>query len=140
MVVQFKFTVLLMPNGPQKITGLAFDPTLCQSEHNIADEEVKKLLTTSTKKKANKKKKANGAAAMVIAPVSVAVERKRAREREREMLALTRAAMRDPRNPHFPRPVVVVVVVSGFKPEISARIRRTVDEFRPSCFYAVRLF
>jgi len=44
-----------MPNGPQKITGLAFDPTLCQSEHNIADEEVKKLLTTSTKKKANKK-------------------------------------------------------------------------------------
>merc|ERR1712071_389676 len=34
MVAQFKFTVLLMPNGPQKITGIAFDPSTCQSEHS----------------------------------------------------------------------------------------------------------
>ena len=57
MVAQFKFTVLLMPNGPQKITGIAFDPSTCQSEHSITDEDIKKLLTTSTKKKTNKKKK-----------------------------------------------------------------------------------
>jgi topoisomerase IA-like protein len=47
-----------MPNGPQKITGISFDPTLCQSDLSITDEEVKKLLTTSAKtKKPNKKKK-----------------------------------------------------------------------------------
>lgn len=58
LVAQFKFTVLLMPNGPQKITGISFDPTLCQSDLSITDEEVKKLLTTSAKtKKPNKKKK-----------------------------------------------------------------------------------
>lgn len=61
VVVQFKFTVLLMPNGPQKITGLAFDPTTCQSDHSITDEEVKKLLSSSAKaKKPNKKKKTPG--------------------------------------------------------------------------------
>merc|ERR1711892_752563 len=31
-VAQFKFTVLLMPNGPQKITGLPFDAALYKSE------------------------------------------------------------------------------------------------------------
>merc|ERR1711973_908892 len=61
MVAQFKFTVLLMPNGPQKITGITFDPSTCQSEHSITDEDIKKLLTTSTKKKPNKKKKATTA-------------------------------------------------------------------------------
>ena len=50
-----------MPNGPQKITGLVFDPSTCQSEHSITDEETKKLLSSSTKaKKPNKKKKAVG--------------------------------------------------------------------------------
>lgn len=59
MVAQFKFTVLLMPNGPQKITGLPFDATLFESEHSIVDEEIKKLLSSSTRpKKPNKKKKA----------------------------------------------------------------------------------
>jgi len=61
-VAQFKYTVLLMPNGPQRITGIPFDTTRCQSEHSVTDEEVKKLLTSSTKKKANKKKKAAAAA------------------------------------------------------------------------------
>lgn len=74
-MAQFKFTVLLMPNGPQKITGVAFDPTTCQSEHSITDEEVKKLLTTSTKKKPNKKKKpaAGDGAKVRFIPLSLKV-------------------------------------------------------------------
>jgi hypothetical protein len=55
IVAQFKFTVLLMPNGPQKITGLPFDPTAFHSENCITDEEVKKLITSSTRSKPNKK-------------------------------------------------------------------------------------
>jgi hypothetical protein len=43
-VAQFKYTVLLMPNGPMKITGLPFDESLFKSEHSIDDEEVKVLL------------------------------------------------------------------------------------------------
>ncbi|EFX83265.1 hypothetical protein DAPPUDRAFT_315717 [Daphnia pulex] len=57
IVAQFKFTVLLMPNGPQKITGLPFDPTAFQTENIITDEKVKKLITSSTCSKPNKKKK-----------------------------------------------------------------------------------
>jgi hypothetical protein len=57
IVAQFKFTVLLMPNGPQKITGLTFDPTAFQTANSITDEEVKKLITSSTRSKPNKKKK-----------------------------------------------------------------------------------
>jgi hypothetical protein len=40
-VAHFKFTVLLMPNGPHKITGLPFEPELYQSEHSISDPELK---------------------------------------------------------------------------------------------------
>lgn len=40
-VAQFKFTLLLMPNGPMKITGLPCDETLYKSEHTIEDEEMK---------------------------------------------------------------------------------------------------
>lgn len=72
VVAQFKFTVLLMPNGPQKITGLSFDPTLFESEHSIVDEEIKKLLSSSTRpKKPNKKKKA-GAEGAKDAPETTA--------------------------------------------------------------------
>lgn len=46
-----------MPNGPQKITGLPFDPTAFETENKIVDEEVKKILSSSTKTKSNKKKK-----------------------------------------------------------------------------------
>jgi len=56
-VAQFKFTVLLMPNGPHKITGLPFDESLVKSEKSIADEEITKLLKTSANPKAAKKKK-----------------------------------------------------------------------------------
>lgn len=41
IVAQFKFTVLLMPSGLHKITGLPFDPELYVSEYKIEDEETK---------------------------------------------------------------------------------------------------
>merc|ERR1712121_222622 len=56
-VAQYKFTVLLMPNGPHKITGLPFDDTLYKSEKSIEDAEIQKLLKTSANPKAAKKKK-----------------------------------------------------------------------------------
>ncbi len=40
-VAQFKFTVLLMPNGPMKITGGEFNPDCYSSEHSIKDEDLK---------------------------------------------------------------------------------------------------
>jgi hypothetical protein len=40
-VAHFKFTVLLMPDGPHVITGLPFKPELYQSEHSITDAELK---------------------------------------------------------------------------------------------------
>merc|ERR1719452_297869 len=57
-VAQYKFTVLLMPNGPHKITGLPFDESLYKSEKSLADVEILKLLKTSANPKAAKKKKA----------------------------------------------------------------------------------
>lgn len=59
-IAQFKFTVLLLPGGTKKITGLALgqDAALV-SEHSVQDEALKKLLAQSIaprKKKANKKK------------------------------------------------------------------------------------
>lgn len=68
VVAQFKFTVLLMPNGPQKITGLPFDAALFESEHAIVDEHVKKLLSSSTRPKKPAKKKAAAEGAKVSAP------------------------------------------------------------------------
>jgi curved DNA binding protein len=56
-VAQFKFTVLLMPNGPQKITGLPFDAALYKSEKAVEDQEVLTLLKQSANPKAAKKKK-----------------------------------------------------------------------------------
>lgn len=61
-VAQFKATVILMPNGPLKITGLPFDLDLYKSEFKIDDEETKALLSASasSKKSAKKKKKKAG--------------------------------------------------------------------------------
>ncbi|XP_076437293.1 proliferation-associated protein 2G4-like [Babylonia areolata] len=56
-VAQFKATVILMPNGPLKITGLPFEPELYQTDLKIEDEEVKALLAASASRKAAKKKK-----------------------------------------------------------------------------------
>ena len=63
-VAQFKFTVLLMPNGPLRITNGSMDANLVQSEHSIKDEELRKILTSQvSSKKTNKKKKKKAAAA-----------------------------------------------------------------------------
>lgn len=56
-VAQFKFTVLLMPNGPSKITGLPIDTSLYKSEKKIEDNEILTLLKQSANPKAAKKKK-----------------------------------------------------------------------------------
>ena len=39
-VAQFKFTVLLMPNGPLKITGADFDIEQCSTDNKIENEEI----------------------------------------------------------------------------------------------------
>lgn len=56
-VAQFKFTVLLMPNGPHRITGLPFEEELYSSEHSVKDTDIQKLLKTSANPKSAKKKK-----------------------------------------------------------------------------------
>lgn len=56
-VAQFKFTVLLMPNGPHKITGLTFDLEGLETDKKIEDLDIQKLLKTSANPKAAKKKK-----------------------------------------------------------------------------------
>ncbi|KAL3280104.1 hypothetical protein HHI36_017610 [Cryptolaemus montrouzieri] len=56
-VAQFKFTVLLMPNGPHKITGLPFEADLYQSEYFITSLKLKSILNSSANPKAAKKKK-----------------------------------------------------------------------------------
>lgn len=40
-MAQFKYTVLLMPNGLMKITGTPLDLKAYESEHSIQDEELK---------------------------------------------------------------------------------------------------
>jgi len=56
-VAQFKFTVLLMPGGQHKITGLPFDTHMFQSNCKIADPELKQIITAPTSNKPPKKKK-----------------------------------------------------------------------------------
>uniref|UniRef100_A0A3B4E9C7 Peptidase M24 domain-containing protein n=1 Tax=Pygocentrus nattereri TaxID=42514 RepID=A0A3B4E9C7_PYGNA len=56
-VAQFKFTVLLMANGPLRITSGPFEPELYKSEHEVQDPELKVLLQSSASRKAQKKKK-----------------------------------------------------------------------------------
>jgi len=61
IVAQFKFTTLLMPNGPLRITGLPFDVSACESDKKIEDEEILKLLAQSTSKKSKKRNKKKAA-------------------------------------------------------------------------------
>ncbi|OXA56643.1 proliferation-associated protein 2G4 [Folsomia candida] len=74
IVAQFKFTVLLMPSGLHKITGLPVDPDLFQSEYKIEDEEIKKLLATGVNPAKKNKKKAAKAAAGGDAAAAVKVD------------------------------------------------------------------
>ena len=46
-VAQFKFTVLLMPNGPHKITGLPLDLDLVESEKSIEDLDIQVCETSN---------------------------------------------------------------------------------------------
>ncbi|OTF78385.1 hypothetical protein BLA29_011802 [Euroglyphus maynei] len=59
LIAQFKFTVLLMPSGSHKITGLStFDPSICESEYSIdKDESLKSILAKGLTNKTAKKKK-----------------------------------------------------------------------------------
>merc|ERR1712070_424535 len=56
-VAQFKFTVLLLPGGTKKVTGLELGPLKDQaaSSKSVQDEDLKRLLATS----ANPKKAPN---------------------------------------------------------------------------------
>ena len=40
-VAQFKFTVILMPNGPLRITGMPYQADLYHTEHSIQNEDIK---------------------------------------------------------------------------------------------------
>ncbi|KAK0059965.1 proliferation-associated protein 2G4 [Biomphalaria pfeifferi] len=56
-VAQYKQTVILMPNGPLKITGLPLEEGFLKSEYTVSNPESVALLSTSISKKAAKKKK-----------------------------------------------------------------------------------
>merc|ERR1712113_727013 len=59
IVAKFKFTLLLLPGGTKKITGLPLDVKQVASTLEVKDEEMKKLLASSAnpkKKKSSKKK------------------------------------------------------------------------------------
>jgi len=59
IVAQFKFTVLLLPGGTKKITGMPLGDLEKQvvSSHSVQDEDLKKLLASSANPKKAKKKK-----------------------------------------------------------------------------------
>nr|XP_057910833.1 proliferation-associated protein 2G4-like [Doryrhamphus excisus] len=57
LVAQFKFTVLLMANGPHRITSGPFEPEFYKSEHEVQDPELRTLLQSSASRKTQKKKK-----------------------------------------------------------------------------------
>eukprot|EP01083_Nonionella_stella_P228374 809398_1 len=57
-VAQLKFTVLLMPSGIMKITGLdGVDLSQIQSEYSVQDEDLKALLAQPIKSKKRRRKK-----------------------------------------------------------------------------------
>ncbi|CAE8633643.1 unnamed protein product, partial [Polarella glacialis] len=62
IVAQFKFTVLLLPGGTKKITGLPIGKLAEQAATSLSvtDEAMKKLLLSSANPKKSKKKKAAG--------------------------------------------------------------------------------
>merc|ERR1712039_629086 len=47
IVAQFKFTLLLLPGGTKKITGLPVDDKVIASSCTVKDEELKKILSAS---------------------------------------------------------------------------------------------
>jgi len=62
-VSHVKLTVLVMPNGPLRITGVPMNVEEFKTERKVTDEELLKLMSASVKKKKkNKKKRAPGTA------------------------------------------------------------------------------
>merc|ERR1712232_1325501 len=59
-VAQFKFTVLLLPGGTKKVTGLDFQKDKFCTSCEIKDDGVKQLLASSANPKKKKKKAAKG--------------------------------------------------------------------------------
>merc|ERR1719454_1504843 len=61
VVAQFKFTVLLLPGGTKRITGLPLGKleTQLAPANSVQDENLKKLLASSANPKKKKKKKAD---------------------------------------------------------------------------------
>jgi len=57
IVAQFKFTVLLLPGGTKKVTGLTLNEEKVASALSVQDEDLKKMLASSANPKKNKKKK-----------------------------------------------------------------------------------
>lgn len=57
IVAQFKATVLIMPSGLLKITGLALDEELFSSQHRIEDKNLIQLIQSSLKPSKKKPKK-----------------------------------------------------------------------------------
>ncbi|CAG4918323.1 unnamed protein product [Colias eurytheme] len=66
LVAQFKFTVLLLPSGTHRITGLPFDKNMCKTERTIKDPELNALLNSSAKSNKKKKKKTGAEEAMEV--------------------------------------------------------------------------
>merc|ERR1712113_238600 len=72
-VAKFKFTLLLLPGGTKKITGLPLSEKQVASTLAVQDEEMRKLLASSanpTKKKKKSSKKAEDSAKEEAEPVS----------------------------------------------------------------------
>ena len=57
-VAHYMFTVLIMPQGPLKITAPPFNQDLVKSEKTLQDEGLKELLKSSVRNKKKNKKKA----------------------------------------------------------------------------------
>ncbi|PZC85502.1 proliferation-associated protein 2G4 [Helicoverpa armigera] len=70
LVAQFKFTVLLLPSGTHRITGLPFDKSTCKSERSIKDPELNALLNSSAKSNKKKKKKTGAEEPMEVETVA----------------------------------------------------------------------
>ena len=74
-VAQFKYTVLVVPNGNIRINGGLFDSSLFKSEHKIEDKDVLALLAQSANRKAGgKKKKKKAKSAVEEAKVEATAE------------------------------------------------------------------
>lgn len=60
-IVHFKFTLLLLPSGTVRITGMPFEASHFTTE-NAPEEEIQQIMALSSKTKKNKKKKKKKAA------------------------------------------------------------------------------